>query len=106
MARRSRPATAPFAVGDLVVQHQHLLHEGVVAGPAEDLVDTVWRVLAVTEDAVTLRLHAGRYVYVGDEPFQWPGYQSDFTSSDLYRARFPGRPGNAQILEEWVRVEG
>lgn len=96
----------PFAVGDIVIQYRHFTKDGYQSGERDKMINTQWYVIDITDDYVTLRLHAGQHKWgYNNEPFKKVGYQSNFESSDIYKQAFPGKKGNAQILEEFKRVK-
>jgi hypothetical protein len=93
-------AKRPFKVGDVVEQYRHFDVRAFVDGPDGSKGGTRWKVLEITDDYVRLKLVSGKYLWV-DGTSKPPGYTSNFTASDNYRAAFPGRKKNQQILEEY-----
>lgn len=98
------PRDGPIREGDLIRQYRHFARDAFVEGAKEDKIGTTWKVLAIDDDCIGIRLVEGRYKWLDGDPDKLPGYESKFCASDNYRRAYPDRPGKQQTLDEYRRV--
>jgi HEAT repeats len=97
------PGEDPFQVGDIVVQTRHFKDMwGFVDTPSYGMADAKWRVKKITNREVVLELVEGIVKY---PTFQRrPGYVDRVSSSEGFRAKFPGCKGNQQAFDTYRKI--
>lgn len=97
------PGKDPFQVGDIVVQYRHFTEgTGFYDGPGYGMAGTKWKVMKITDDEVVLTLVEGILKYPTFR--KTPGYVARISSSENFRAKFPGCKGNQQAFDMYRKV--
>jgi len=104
----ARQKAAPrFAVGDVIVPYRKFDYQRnmLVAGASEEIANTKWKVIAITEQYVRLELIAGeaKSTVTKGKTYAAGSYTRDFSSSLAYRKAFPDAGNLGQVSDEFKK---